>query len=100
MIEQITRSNFGKNKRQTQPTTFHPTLSYRWLPVLMALAVLGFWYMATRGQSTFIVASPQAVAGEFVTTAFSGTLFRHVATTLLEIGLGFVLGVSCAFVLG
>ncbi len=106
-MERIIRSDLGKNKRRAQPadstaTTLRPAPSYRWLPVVIALAVLGFWYLSTRGQSgmAFIVASPQAVAGEFVASVLNGTLFRHVATTLLEIGLGFTAGVSGAFVLG
>ncbi len=103
-MERIIRPGLGKNSRLAQPlataTTSRPVLFYRGLPVLVALGVLGFWYVSTRGHSAFGVASPQAVVGEFVVAVFNGTLFRHVGTTLLEICFGFALGVSCAFVLG
>ena len=74
---------------------------FNWLPVAIALVVLIAWYLLTLDSAAaFIVASPGAVARQFVTTLLNGTLLKHIGTTLLEIGLGFVLGVVCAFVLG
>ncbi|MCC7448722.1 MAG: ABC transporter permease [Anaerolineae bacterium] len=78
-----------------------PTRPYRLLPILLGALVLAFWYWQTRDQAaSFVVAPPLAVAEQFVTSVINGTLLRHVGTTLLEIGIGFALGVSTAFVLG
>src|SRR5436190_6150594 len=74
---------------------------FNWLPVAIALVVLIAWYLLTLDSAAaFIVASPGAVARQFVTTLLNGTLLKHIGTTLLEIGVGFALGVLCAFVLG
>jgi len=79
----------------------HPARPYRLLPVLLGVLVLLFWYFQTRDQAaSFVVAPPLAVAEQFITSVANGTLLRHVGTTLLEIGIGFALGVSTAFVLG
>ena len=74
---------------------------FNWLPVAIALVVLAAWYLLTLDSAAaFIVASPGAVAQHFVMILLNGTLLKNIGTTLLEIGLGFALGVACAFVLG
>jgi NitT/TauT family transport system permease protein len=105
MLEQVEQFLRREVRRETQPTQtaiYRPARHYRWLPPVIALVSLGLWYFLTRDQSgaAFLVASPDAVARQFVTTLLNGSLLRHIGTTLLEIALGFVLGVGCAFVLG
>jgi NitT/TauT family transport system permease protein len=74
---------------------------FNWLPVAIALLVLAAWYLLTLDNAAaFIVASPGAVARQFLTTLLNGTLIRHVGTTLIEVSVGFALGVICAFTLG
>ena len=81
---------------------YRPVRHFRWLPLLLALVVLLVWYLLTRdsASASFVVAPPQAVAQQFVTLLANGTLIRHIGTTLVEIALGFALGVGCAFILG
>src|SRR5260221_12574422 len=67
---------------------------FNWLPVAIALLVLAAWYLFTLDSAeAFIVASPGAVARQFLTTLSNGTLIRHIGTTLIEVGVGFTLGV-------
>jgi NitT/TauT family transport system permease protein len=74
---------------------------YNWLPPLIAVVVVAAWYLLTRDQAhTFLVAAPEAVGRQFISTIGNGTLLNHMATTLTEIAIGLVLGIGSAFLLG
>jgi NitT/TauT family transport system permease protein len=102
MAEQLDQSLRVTGRLTTLPPVYRPARHFRWLPVLIGLCVLLLWYVMTRDQAGagFVVASPVAVAEQFVSLLGNGTLLRHVGTTLVEIVLGFALGVGCAFILG
>jgi NitT/TauT family transport system permease protein len=74
----------------------------RWLPVLVGVLLLGVWHLGTKDNAgaSFVIASPGAVIEEFFKLVGNGVLFRHIGTTLTQIGIGFVAGVSIAFTLG
>lgn len=71
------------------------------IPVVLALFVL-LWEGLVRWQAypPFILPRPMQVWQKLLTTLESGTLQQHGLTTLSEIGLGLLLGLSVAFVLG
>jgi NitT/TauT family transport system permease protein len=52
------------------------------------------------GFPPFILPSPAAVGERFVTAWTDGTMWPHVATTLVEIALGFAFGAGSAVVVG
>lgn len=52
------------------------------------------------GFPPFILPSPSAVAERFLSAWVDGTMWPHVATTLLEIALGFAVGAGVALVVG
>ena len=52
------------------------------------------------GLPVFILPPPETVAGRFVTAWTDGTIEPHLATTLLEVVLGFAVGAGLALVLG
>jgi NitT/TauT family transport system permease protein len=85
---------------KTQRDASPPRL--RWLPLAIGFVLLAVWHLATSAspEASFIVAPPLAVARQFTELVINGILFRHIGTTLLEIGIGLVLGVGTAFVLG
>jgi NitT/TauT family transport system permease protein len=102
MVEQVDQSLRVSLRNASPEATYWPARRLRWLPALVALLVLLLWYLLTldnRG-TAFVVAPPLAVAQQFITLLANGTLLRHVGTTLIEIALGFTLGVGCAFILG
>jgi NitT/TauT family transport system permease protein len=71
------------------------------LPLLVGVVLLWLWYVLTLGEeASFRLAPPQAVVEDFFKLLLSGALFRHIGTTLIEIAVGFFIGVSCAFVCG
>jgi NitT/TauT family transport system permease protein len=102
MVEQVDQSLRVSMWNAQPPVTYRPARRFRWLPALVALLVLLLWYILTldNRSAAFVVAPPLAVAQQFITLLANGTLLRHVGTTLIEIALGFTLGVGCAFVLG
>lgn len=71
------------------------------LPLLIALGIFALWFALTQNEgASFVVASPQAVVRQFVTTLTNGTLLRHLGTTLAEIGIGLAIGMATACTLG
>lgn len=71
------------------------------IPVVIALAFL-LWEGLIRWQEypQFILPRPIVVLNKLLTTVADGTLARHAWVTLSEIGLGLLLGLSLAFILG
>lgn len=68
-------------------------------------AFVGFvaiWQLvvAVSGFPPFILPAPGAVATRFVTAWADGTIWPHLATTLLAVGLGFGVGAGLAVILG
>jgi NitT/TauT family transport system permease protein len=74
-----------------------------WLSVV---AVFGLFLLAWKGivivtgLRPFILPPPEAVAGRFVTAWTDGTILPHLGATLLEVGLGFAVGVGLALIVG
>ena len=58
------------------------------------LALLLFWELATQFRllDPLIFSSPRAVGSLFITKVTEGTLFPHIAVTLFETVVGFILG--------
>lgn len=81
-----------------------PRAKWRWLervlPVAVGLTILLAWYWLTRGGGGFMRATPGEVLTAYQAMIADGSLARHVGTTLLEIALGYFIGVSVALVLG
>ncbi len=81
-------------------------LTRRWmrvaLPVGFGLALLAGWELLYRSAiyPPFIVPAPAEVGGRLLAVLQDGTLLRHALTTLREVLLGLLLGVSTAVVLG
>src|SRR5260221_1763479 len=72
-----------------------------WLQFVVAGLFLLIWYLLTLDSTNaFIVASPLAVAKEFLSTLSDGSLLHHTVTTLIEIGFGLFFGIGVAFTLG
>jgi NitT/TauT family transport system permease protein len=75
----------------------------RWLPVVavFALFLLGWKaVVVASGLPPFILPPPESVASRFVSAWTDGTIEPHLATTLLEIALGFVVGAGLGLVAG
>lgn len=69
-------------------------------PLMLALIImLWAWLVDWRAYPSFILPSPALVWQKFLTMA-AGSLWLHVAVTLVEIALGLLTGLSAAFVLG
>lgn len=74
-----------------------------WLSVA---AVFGVFLVAWKGivvvtgLRPFILPPPESVAARFVTALADGTIAPHLATTLIEVALGFVVGAGLALVVG
>ena len=82
-------------KRTTTPS--------RWLPVVAVFALfLLVWkaIVVASGLPPFILPPPESVAARFVSAWTDGTIEPHLATTLLEIALGFVVGAGLGLVAG
>ena len=74
-----------------------------WLPVVAVFAVFLLGWKATvvvSGLPPYILPPPESVAGRFITAWTDGTIAPHLATTLLEVALGFVVGAGLALVVG
>jgi NitT/TauT family transport system permease protein len=74
-----------------------------WLPVVAALAVfLVVWRLAVviTGFPEFILPTPEAVAGRWVTAMLDGIIEPHLAATLVEIALGLLVGAGFGLVVG
>lgn len=79
--------------------------SLRWdwiaVPFVIGAGILA-WEGLVRWQNypTFILPGPQVVAARASTLIQNGLLWRHTQATLTEIGLGLLLGLSVALVMG
>ena len=74
-----------------------------WLPVVAALAIfLVAWRLAVvvTGFPPFILPTPEAVAGRWVTALLESTIEPHLAATLVEIFLGLLVGAGLGLVVG
>lgn len=74
----------------------------RILPFALGGIILIVWTLATSGAngSGFMRATPAEVAQAFVNMIADGSLARHIGTTMIEIAVGYFIGVSLAFVIG
>lgn len=74
----------------------------QWIAVLVLLAAVGLWDLLVRWQQypAFILPAPAVVARKAWLVLVDGSLLRHSLTTLLEIGLGLLLGLTVAYALG
>jgi NitT/TauT family transport system permease protein len=74
-----------------------------WLSIAVVFAVfLAAWkaLVVVTGLRPFILPPPEAVASRFVTAWADGTIEPHLATTLVEVAIGFVVGAGLALVVG
>ena len=74
-----------------------------WLPVAGAFAVFVVVWKAVvvvTGLRPFILPPPETVATRFVGAWIDGTIPSHLGVTLLEVALGFVIGVGLALFVG
>ena len=74
-----------------------------WLPVVGAfVAFVLVWKVVVvlTGLPPFILPAPEMVAERFVGAWLDGTIWPHFATTMVEIALGFGVGVVLALVIG
>jgi NitT/TauT family transport system permease protein len=72
-------------------------------PVVLAfVAFVGVWKLviAIGGLRTFILPSPEDVAGSFVRAWTDGTMAPHAWTTAVEVALGFAVGAGAGLVVG
>ena len=79
------------------------TARNRWLPVVavFVLFLLGWKaVVVASGLPPFILPPPESVGARFVTAWTDGTIEPHLATTLLEIALGFVVGAGLGLIAG
>ena len=103
---------FQRNVRQpgqaqaVQPLRARGVFLRRHRDALLAPVVLGIgvvlWALLVRWRDypAFILPSPATVAAEFGRALADGSLLRHAAATLVEVGLGLLAGVSVALLLG
>ncbi|MEZ4639135.1 MAG: ABC transporter permease [Caldilineaceae bacterium] len=86
-------------RRQRQ--AFTPRWDLLSIPVVLAALVVGWAGLVHwQGYPAFILPGPQQVWNRALSLAADGTLWRHAQVTLLEIGLGLLIGLSLAVVLG
>lgn len=89
---------------RVQNTLHHPRRPVweRLLPVLVALALIGAWYLSTRGAGglAFVIATPEATLAEFGKLINNGSLLRNIGVTLGEVLIGWVGGTVAALTLG
>ena len=74
-----------------------------WLSVAIAFVVFVVVWKAVvvvGGLPTYILPPPETVAARFASAWLDGTVWPHFATTIVEIVLGFVVGVAVALVVG
>lgn len=74
----------------------------RLAPVITLLSVVGLWQVIVLLEiyPTFIIPPPAAVFDKFVDVLLDGRLWLHTRVTLVEVGLGLLLGVSFGATLG
>jgi NitT/TauT family transport system permease protein len=74
-----------------------------WLPVVAGFAVFVLaWKIVVivTALPPFILPAPETVAERFIGAWADGTIWPHFATTMIEIGLGFVVGAGLALAVG
>jgi len=74
-----------------------------WLSVVAAFAVFVLAWKAVvvvGGLPLYILPPPETVAERFVSAWLDGTVWPHFVTTMVEIALGFAVGVGLALVVG
>jgi NitT/TauT family transport system permease protein len=74
-----------------------------WLPAVAALAVfLLVWkaIVVIGDLPDYILPPPETVAGRFITAWLDGTVWPHFATTMVEVVLGFGVGVTLGLLVG
>jgi NitT/TauT family transport system permease protein len=73
-----------------------------WLVPFVVLAGVAAWEGLVRwqGYPPFLLPGPAVVWRKFLTVLADGTLVRHTTVTLIEIGLGLMVGLSTALILG
>lgn len=73
-----------------------------WLVPFVVLAGVAAWAGLVRWQQypPFLLPGPGVVWRKFLTVLADGTLVRHTTITLIEIGLGLIVGLSTALLLG
>ncbi len=77
------------------------TAPYYLLSVLLLFVIWQIGVTLTSDTARhFLVPTPAAVAGRFVRLVENGSLAFHVRTTLLEMGLGLLMGTAVALILG
>jgi len=71
------------------------------VPLCMLIGVI-IWQLAVpaSGAVSLLLPRPSAILGRFASVVTDGELFGDIGTTAIEIGLGFLLGVGVAFLLG
>jgi putative riboflavin transport system permease protein len=79
------------------------TAPTRWLPVIAVFVLFLVGWKAVvvvSGLPPFILPPPEMVGSRFVSAWADGTIEPHLATTLLEIALGFVVGAGLGLIAG
>lgn len=71
------------------------------IPVVLGVGIL-LWagLVAWQEYPVFILPAPSVVWRKFLTLLSDGTLLRHARVTLVEVGLGLLLGLTTAFIFG
>jgi NitT/TauT family transport system permease protein len=78
------------------------TLGGSLAPIIGVLLLLLVWELVTRLKiyPEFIIPTPRAVLEQFWEVLLDGRLWLHTSTTLLQMGLGLVVGISSGIALG
>ena len=74
-----------------------------WLPVVAGFAIFVVAWkvvVVVTALPPFILPAPETVAERFIGAWVDGTIWPHFATTMIEIGLGFVVGAGLALAVG
>ena len=74
-----------------------------WIPVVAGFAVFVLAWkvvVVVTALPPFILPAPETVAERFIGAWADGTIWPHFATTMIEIGLGFVVGAGLALAVG
>jgi NitT/TauT family transport system permease protein len=91
-----------ESKRAQRTRPLHPLRWDLWsIPLVLAAMIMGWAGLVHwQGYPAFILPGPQQVWRRAMTLISDGTLWRHAQVTLIEIGLGLLIGLSLAVVLG
>jgi NitT/TauT family transport system permease protein len=97
--EQASRRVYRKRRQKPSVKTTRVPLYLLSGVLLLVIWQLTVWLMSDSARR-FLVPTPNAVVARFVKLARSGALAHHAGVTLLEMGLGLLLGTTVAVVLG